>query len=285
MGARRHDRRHPLAGTALAASPTTWLAVLAGGLALAVAAGALAIPRLRDCQAADAQWDELRGRGALRAAIDPGWQPFSFFDETGWQGLDADLTREIARRLGWQVQPDPVGYDALYDALHLKRADAAVSAVVIDPSRLADTAYSIPYFDAGVRLVAGSQAGIRDIHDLSGRRVAVALGSDADRVARYWERRLPRLQRLALADDQAAFQALADGRADAALIDALAAARWADDSAHVMISVEPRLIAFAVRRDNTRLLEALDEAIAAAQADGTLDRLVDRWIRQHPRGG
>jgi ABC-type amino acid transport substrate-binding protein len=221
----------------------------------------------------------------LRAAVDPGWQPFSFFDAAGWQGLDADLTREVARRLGLQVQPDPVGYDALYDALLLKRADAAVSAVVVDPSRLAEVAYSASYFDAGVQLVSGRGTGIRAPADLAGRRLAVALGSEADRVARYWERRLPRLQRVALADDQAAFQAVSEGRADAAMLDALSAARWAGQEAFVTISVDPRPYAFAVRRDNPRLLEALDQAIAAARADGTLDRLIDRWIKQLPAGG
>jgi len=215
-------------------------------------------------------------------AIDPGWRPFSFFDDSGWQGLDANLARELARRLQLQLQPDPVGYDALYDALALKRDDAAISAVVVDPARLADFAYTEAYFDAGVRLVARRGAGIGSTSDLPGRSVAVALGSDADRVARYWERRSAAMQRLPLADDGAAFEALRDGRADAAFLDALAAAQLIGDSGdgYVDISVEPRLYAIAVRRDNPRLLSALNEALAAMRSDGALERLIQQWTAQ-----
>ncbi|MGQ9814995.1 MAG: ABC transporter substrate-binding protein [Candidatus Roseilinea sp.] len=256
------------------------------GLALAFCCAlAIIIPavvsRLRVAQTADAQWDELRARGALRVAVDAGWWPFSFFDEVGWQGLDAELTREIARRLQLAVQPDPVGYDALYDALHLKRSDIAVSAVVVDPARTATIAYSAAYFDAGVHMVVFGNPAIRRPQDLEGRRVAVALGSDADRVARYWERRLANLRRVTTEDEADAVSAARAGRVDAALVEAWTALRetrgLADDEV-VLISVEPRLYAIAMRSDNMRLLAAVNEALSEMRADGTLRQLIDRWV-------
>lgn len=239
------------------------------------------VSRLREAQTADAQWDELQARGALRVAMDAGWRPFSFFDDAGWQGLDADLTRELARRLGLVTQPDPVGYDALYDALHLKRGDVAVSAVVVDPARMATIAYTDPYFDAGVHMVVFGNPAIRHPRDLEGRRVAVALGSEADRVARYWERRVAGLRRVTTDDEAGAVALAREGRADAALVEAWTALRETRGLAGAdaaLISVEPRLYAIAVRADNTRLLAALNAALAAMRADGTLDALIDRWV-------
>lgn len=240
-----------------------------------------AVSRLREAQTADAQWDELQARGALRVAMDPGWQPFSFFDDAGWQGLDAELTRELARRLGLVAQPDPVGYDALYDALHLKRDDVAVSAVVVDPARMATIAYTDPYFDAGVRMVVFGRPAIQHPRDLEGRRVAVALGSEADRVARYWERRVAGLRRVTTDDEAGAVALAREGRADAALVEAWTALRETRGPAGAdaaLISVEPRLYAIAVRADNTRLLAALNAALADMRADGTLAALIDRWV-------
>ena len=37
----------------------------------------------------------------------------------------------------------------------------------------------------------------RDPEQLAGKRVAVALGSEADRAARYWERRIAGMRRIA----------------------------------------------------------------------------------------
>lgn len=239
------------------------------------------VSRLREAQTADAQWDELQARGALRVAMDAGWRPFSFFDDAGWQGLDADLTRELARRLGLVTQPDPVGYDALYDALHLKRDDVAVSAVVIDPARMATIAYTDPYFDAGVHMVVFGRSALQHPRDLEGRRVAVALGSEADRVARYWERRVAGLRRVTTDDEAGAVALAREGRADAALVEAWTALRETRALAGAdvaLISVEPRLYAIAVRADNTRLLAALNTALADMRADGTLAALIDRWV-------
>ncbi len=252
--------------------------------ALAVAIPA-AVSRVRDEQIAGAQWDELSARGALRVAMDPGWRPFSFFDDAGWQGLDAELTREIARRLQLTVQPDPVGYDALYDALHLKRDDIAVSAVVVDPARTATIAYSAAYFDAGIHMVVFDNPAIRRPQDLEGRRVAVALGSDADRVARYWERRLANLRRITTDDEAGAVAVARAGRADAALVEAWVALRETRDLAGngaALVSIEPRLYAIAVRSDNTRLLAALNQALADMRADGALRKLIDRWVAMDP---
>ena len=269
--------RVPRAGNARARKVVFALAVCC---ALAVIIPAV-VSRLRDAQTAGAQWDELRARGALRVAIDAGWRPFSFFDDAGWQGLDAELTREIARRLQLAVQPDPVGYDALYDAIHLKRSDIAVSAVVVDPARMATIAYSAAYFDAGVHMVVFRNPAIQRLQDLEGRRVAVALGSDADRVARYWERRLANLRRVTTEDEADAVAVARAGRADAALVEAWTALRETRGLAGdglTLISVEPRLCVIAVRSDNTRLLAALNEALSDMRADGTLRKLIDRWV-------
>ena len=263
-------------------APSRAAIILVGALLLVVVAPA-AVSRFSAEQIANAQWEELRSRGALRVAMDPGWQPFSFFGETGWEGLDADLVREIARRLEMQVQPDPVGYDSLYDALHLKRADLVASAVVVDPSRMATVAYTVSYFDAGVRVVTRSRSGIQRPQDLQGRRVVVVLGSDADRVARFWERRLAGVSRITVEDDPAALAALHAGTVDVALVDGLFALRAVNGSGSDGLSVwsiEPRAYAIAVRADNPRLLAALNDALSAMRADGTLQRLIDQWVTE-----
>ena len=165
---------------------------------------------------AELNWRELRARGTLRIGIDPGIQPFSFYDESGWSGFDADLARELATRLNLNLSSDSVGYDSMYDALQTQRIDLALSAVSPDPNRTADVAYSLAYFDAGIRAV--SLSAINTPADLGGKRVAVGLGTEADRLVRFWERRVPHLQRLPLPNDAAALAALRSGQADVALV-------------------------------------------------------------------
>jgi polar amino acid transport system substrate-binding protein len=248
--------------------------------------GAIVFGEWRSVQArnlADKQWNDLSTRGALRVGIDPGWQPFSFYSQDGWHGLDADVTREIARRLNLQVQTDPVGYDSMYDALHLWQVDMGISALVVDPSRTSEFAYSDSYFDAGLRLVS-PQAGVGGIHsikDLAGKRLAVTLGSDADRTARYWARRLGNVRLVEVAAEKDVITAVTGGSADAAIVEALTAVGLKQqNTGWQVVSIAPQTYAIAVRRDNPRLLAAINEVLTSMRADGTLDAIIARWVRE-----
>jgi polar amino acid transport system substrate-binding protein len=227
---------------------------------------------------ADKQWNDLYQRGVLRVGIDPGWQPFSFYDATGWQGLDADLTREIARRMNLQVQTTPVGYDSMYDALHLWQVDIDVSAVVVDSSHGDEYAFSDSYFDAGLFLISPQGSPIHTVNDLSNQRVAVALGSEADRDARYWARRLVNVTRVDADDDAGAIAKVQTGEADAAIVPGLTVAGLnAQGATWQCVSISAQPYALALRRDNPRLLAELNRTLAQMRADGTLNAIVARW--------
>lgn len=237
--------------------------------------GALVALSLRPIVQSELQWRDLRNRGVLRVGIDPGWQPFSFDVGTGWQGFDADLAHEIGQRLQLTIQPDPVGYDAMYDALQTSRTDIGLSVIVSDASRTADIAYSDSYFDAGPRLVA--RQAFADMNALTHQRVAVALGSDADALLRYWVRRVPDLVRVPVADDAAALAAFTQGNADAALIDVFALPADVAQRAWTVSSPQPRPYVIAVRIDNVHLLREINRVLLEMKSDGTLPRIAQRW--------
>lgn len=230
-------------------------------------------------QLADKQWADLQSRGTLRIGIDAGWYPFSYYDQQGWQGLDADLMNEIARRMHLQVQNSPVGYDSLYDSLTLWQTDAVISAVVVDPARLADYRFTTPYFDAGVRLIVRGDDLATAVDELTGKTVLAVLGTEADRVARRYERRIPQLNRMSVERNDDALPKLLNGEVDAIMLDALAALKLAADSENLRVhSVEPVNYAIALRSDNPRLLQALNTVLDEMNADGTIEHLVRKWI-------
>ena len=102
-------------------------------------------PQAHDFYIAQVHWQMLQQRGVLVVGIDPSTQPFSFYDQSGWNGFEADLTRELAQRLQLRLAIEPVGYDTLYDALKLERVDIIISSVMADPSQNEAVRYSHPY--------------------------------------------------------------------------------------------------------------------------------------------
>ena len=223
----------------------------------------------------------------LRVGMDASFPPFEAVSEDGsLVGLDVELAREVSRRLGLEPQfVANLPYDGLYDALTAQRVDVVFSALVINPARTADFAYSVPYFDAGEVLVLRNEAqGVQSVADLDGQRLAVVLGSQGDLQARMWSRRMADLVVAQHQTPDAALDAVAAGAADAALVDHVSALREVGLDSGLTVLAEPVVsapYAAAVLRENRPLLRGINDALVAIEEDGTLDRLVVKWILRH----
>ena len=182
-----------------------------------VALGIAAILILRPSD--DRSLQHIRDLGVLRIGIDPSFPPFESLDANGQiVGFDADLAAALARRWGVRVQFESIGFDGLLDAIWAGRVDAVISALPLEPRYTRDIAYSQPYFEAGLHLVATTTR-ITSSADLTGRTLALELGSDADAEARRLRQRIPALTIVTFATPAEALQAVLDGAADAAVVD------------------------------------------------------------------
>ncbi|MCW1968053.1 MAG: transporter substrate-binding domain-containing protein [Anaerolineae bacterium] len=240
-----------------------WLrAVIAGLIAL------MAWPHMRDVYRSEVHWRALRQRGTLIVGIDPNTYPLSYYDASGWNGLEADVMRAVAQRLQLQLVTEPVGYDAMYDALKLGRVDAIISSVQIDPTQTEAIGFSRAYFDAGLRLVMPKAqcCSMSDAATLKNQRVAVALGSEADRLLRYWQRRVVGLNRITVASDAEAISALHDGHATLAIVPALTPSALIRNNAldYRVIASVPYVI--GVKRENQHLLSRINQALSHEKA-------------------
>jgi ABC-type amino acid transport substrate-binding protein len=177
-------------------------------------------------------------------------------------------------------------YDGLYDALTAGRVDVVISALVVNPARTADFAYSRVYFDAGQVLVVRQTAHtIQSVADLDNHSVAVVLGTPGDRKARDWARRSNDLVVTQYPAPAEALRAVAVGETDAALADHVSALQTIGEGSDLVIVGEPVVgvpYALAMRDDSQRLLRAINSALAAMEEDGTLDRLFTEWLKAEP---
>lgn len=236
---------------------------------------------LASCSPTD-RLDRVLETGILRVGMDASYPPFEYIDGEGnLVGLDVDLGRELAARLGVEARfIANLSYDGLYDALTADRVDVVISALFVDPTRMADFAYSRSYFNAGQVLVVRA-VGIGGMADLADRTLAVEWGSAGDVVARQWARRLIGLTILPCPTAEEALAQVASGRADAGLIDHLSALAAMGKGLPLEIVGDPvtdELYAVAVRRRDGALLRAVNGALTAMEEDGTLSRLRRRWL-------
>jgi len=277
------NRQRPDVLRLLVRFPASRVAV---ALASSLAIAALLFSLISPTASAEERWQAIRARGLWRVGIDPGVYPFSFYGRQGWDGFDAELMRELSRRVGLDVHAVPVGYDGFYDAIIAGHVDLAMSALVADPARTADFRFSQPYADVGLRVISPATSPVRDVGDLRGRCVAAALGSEGDRAARRLERRVPRMTRqVAMNEDDAIAQMLA-GRCDAAIVSGPRALnegcplfdhRPLRSRIHCFIlQSKPYVVAFSSQ--DQRAVEVFNALLGEMMADGTLERIAQRWF-------
>jgi ABC-type amino acid transport substrate-binding protein len=228
--------------------------------------------------------EEIRARGTLYIGLDPSYPPFEALDPEGELfGLDVDLGRELAGRLGVEASYVLVGYDGLYDALAVGRTDVLVSALVVEPGRTEDVAYSTSYFDAGLVLVVPSNRmqELAEMRDLDGRTVAVEYAAEADVQARRWARRLADLTVLPLPTADDALAAVLAGTADAALVDGISARLYTREQPDLTLSAElvtSEPYSVVVRAEDRSLLRAVNAALEQMAAEGRLEAMLKRWL-------
>jgi ABC-type amino acid transport substrate-binding protein len=216
--------------------------------------------------------------------MDPSFPPFEHISaDDRIVGLDADLAHAIARHLGVEAHTVTTAYDALYDALTADRADVIISALYPDPARSKDFAFSAPYFDAGLVFMTLDGAAISSVDDLKGKPVACVFGTAGHMQTLLWQETLdPPPMVITVEEPDALALLLHDREISAAVVDHVSAriAESRDSDLRVItppFSPEPYVV--AVRRDDGALLEAIDSALQALEADGTLDSLTSRWLR------
>jgi ABC-type amino acid transport substrate-binding protein len=235
---------------------------------------------------------DLRARGALKVCMDASFPPFEWIPEGASAnrivGLDVDLARAVAARLGVTATLVNVGWDGLYDSLLVGKCDAVVSALPYDPTRTEEAAFSISYFNAGpVLLARAGQTAIGGPKDLAGRNLAVTWGSAGDVEASALQRRLRDVTVHRLPDPAQVLDALRAGEVDAALTDHLTALQSVYAGGDVAVVGEPltdELYVIAVRRSESALLAAIDGALAALREDGALDALQEAWFSGQASG-
>ncbi len=204
------------------------------------------------------------------------------------EGFEADLGRAIAKEL--LGSPDRIAFvqvlpDQRIAALQQGRADIVIAQLTITPDRAAQVDFSVPYYVAREAILVCTGSPIKAYEDLQGKRIAVPVGSislrrlEAERAKGALDVTL-----MVTPLESEGLEAVASGEADAASNDDINFALMRKNSARPELfeildigdHFEPKPFGIAVRKGNHELVDFLNRTIARFEADGDLQRLLER---------
>ena len=211
--------------------------------------------------------------------------PFSFMQNNINVGFDIELVTRFAASLGRPVQFKVLSFGGLIPALKSKKIDIMASAAMITEERKKQVFFSEPYFHVGSTVLALKEnlatpsVPLRDGSDLATARVATMTGTTCEI---YISNNYPNAELLLFDDINDAFMALKTGKADyvfTAFTTSLLAARKIPGLVLLpeKYTKDPSAIAF--NKKNTELLKQVDDVLRQFKSDGTLNDIVERWIK------
>ncbi len=120
---------------------------------------------------------KIQANGKMLVGVSADYAPFEYYDaQFKIDGFDPALMREIATRMGVQVEFVDFAFDGLPNALSIGQIDVAISAISVTPERQALILFSNVYFvgDDGILARTGSSIPpITDFYQLVLYRVGV----------------------------------------------------------------------------------------------------------------
>jgi polar amino acid transport system substrate-binding protein len=245
------------------------------------AAAAVALAAAPAVAAAQTALDDILARKSISVAIPTDFPPYGFPGrDTKPQGLDVDMARLIASKLGVELVLVPVTSANRIPYLQTKRADLVISTLGRTPERekvIDFTAAYSPFFHA---IFGPKNLEVNTPADLAGRSIAVTRGALEDEELTKLAPTGTDIRRFE--DNDATVAAFVAGRTQLIATGASVAgnmkARNPTLSAEykLLLKESPNFIGVAKGEDRLRM--RVDGIIADARRSGELDRLSARWL-------
>jgi polar amino acid transport system substrate-binding protein len=225
----------------------------------------------------------IQERGRLIVGVDQNTFMFGYRDPASGQleGFDIDLAREIARRIFGdpdRVELQVVEAGQRESALASGHVDLVVRTFSITCERKENIDFSTTYFYANQKILARKDSGIRSASDLPGKRVCSVSGTTS--LKRVFDLD-PRPTLIGVTSWTDCLLMLQQGQVDAVSTDDVVLKGLARQDPDVDVvgetmGIEPYGV--GVKLHNDDLVRFVNGALADIRADGTWERLYDRWL-------
>ncbi len=224
--------------------------------------------------------------GKLIMATNAYFQPYEYFEGDKIVGIDAEIAEAIAKKLGLTLEIKDMNFDTIITAVNAGDADVGIAGMTVTPDRQLEVDFSISYAKGVQVIIVKEDSAITTVDDLDNAeyKIGTQLGTTgdiyasddvenggygADRVTGY-------------VTGNEAVTALLGGDVDCVIIDNEPAKAFVANNPGLKIletTYNDEDYAIAIKKGNTELKAAIDKAIDELIEDGTIDAIIDKYIK------
>lgn len=224
-------------------------------------------------------WEVIKEEGTLKVATSGTYFPNSYHDEESNEltGFEVEILREIANRLGLEVEFTEMGVDGMLTSLNSEQIDIAALGIDRDGENADKYNFTIPYkYSFGSMVVREEDnSGIEKLEDLKGKKAAGAATTSYMKVAEKFGAELVIYDNAT--NDQYLWD-VANGRTDVVLNDYYGQLMATEALPEIPVKVHdvfynPSETNYAIKLGNDEFTKQINAQLEAMHDDGTLSEI------------
>ena len=222
---------------------------------------------------------KLVKEGTLTMATNAYFPPYEYYDGQDIIGIDADIAKAIADKMGLELKIEDMEFDSIITAVSTGKADLGLAGMTVTPDRQKNVDFSDSYATGIQSIIVKEDSTITKIDDLQGKKIGVQLSTTGDIYATddFGKDSVVQYNK-----GNDAVMALTQGQVDAVIIDNEPAKSYVEANKGLKIldtEYATENYAACISKDNAGLTKAVNKALAELKADGTLQKIVDKYIK------
>ena len=221
-------------------------------------------------------------KATLTMATNAEFPPYEFHEGDAIVGIDAEIAALIAEKLDMELKIEDVSFDSIIPGVQAGKYDMGMAGMTVTDERLESVNFSDSYAKGVQVVIIKEGSDIKSLDDLDGKMIGVQTSTTGDIYASddYGEENVTKFDNGAVA-----VQALLSGKVDCVIIDNEPAKSYVAANEGLAIldteyAVEDYAICFA--KENTELQEKVNAALKELIADGSVQKIVDKYISATP---
>lgn len=251
-----------------------FLAVLLAALMICISFVACSSEKKSDDTNTDTDTQET-----LTMATNAEFPPYEYKEGDNVVGIDAEVAQAIADKLGMKLEIVDTKFDAIIPGVQSGKYDMGMAGMTVTPEREQSVAFSDSYATGIQSIIVKQGSAIKSVDDLSEKtKIGVQLGTTGDIYAKddFGDEAVQEYDKGA-----DAVQALLAGKIDCVIIDNEPAKSFvaANEGLEILkTSYAEEDYAICFKKDNTELQKKVNDALKELIADGTLQKIVNKYI-------
>ncbi|NBK79166.1 ABC transporter substrate-binding protein [bacterium D16-76] len=223
------------------------------------------------------------GDNTLVMATNAFFEPYEYYEGDEIVGIDAEVGKAIADKLGMDFEISDVDFDAIIPNVQSGKASMGMAGMTVTPDREKNVNFTRSYAKGIQVVIVPEDSEIASIDDMAGKMIGVQQGttgdiycSDTTENGGFGEENVTRYNK-----GSDAVMALLSGKVDCVVIDNEPAKSFVAANEGLKIletAYTEEEYAICIAKDNEELLEKVDTALGELIDDGTVQKIIDKYI-------